>query len=110
GAGEPLIIGVPDVRAPEILNEVRNIASVLTKATVLIGADATSARVRERVRTASIVHIASHGSFRNDNPMFSAIQLGDGWLNLFDIYNLKTSAELVTLSGCGTAMSKIIGG
>ena len=43
-------------------------------------------------------------------PMFSSIQLGDTWLSLFDIYNLKTSASLVTLSGCGTGMSKIIAG
>ena len=42
--------------------------------------------------------------------MFSSIQLGDTWLSLFDIYNLKTGAELVTLSGCGTGMSEIIGG
>ena len=42
--------------------------------------------------------------------MFSSIQLGDTWLSLFDIYNLKTSARLVTLSGCGTGMSKIVGG
>ncbi|HEU5236919.1 MAG TPA: CHAT domain-containing protein, partial [Pyrinomonadaceae bacterium] len=108
--GTPLIIGVPDVRAPEILDEVKNIAAVLENATVLLGEDATAANVQDQVRTAHIVHIASHGSFRNDNPMFSSIQLGDSWLSLFDIYNLKTSADLVTLSGCGTGMSKIVGG
>jgi tetratricopeptide (TPR) repeat protein len=108
--GSPLIIGVPDVRAPEILDEVKNIAAVLENATVLIGAEATTASVQDHVRSAGIVHIASHGSFRNDNPMFSSIQLGDSWLSLFDIYNLKTSADLVTLSGCGTGMSKVIGG
>jgi CHAT domain-containing protein len=109
-AGPALIIGVPDVRAPEILNEVRDISSVLSNATVLVGPDATAVRVRELARTAGILHIASHGTFRNDNPMFSSIQLGDSWLSLFDIYNLKTSADLVTLSGCGTGMTKIVGG
>ena len=68
----------------------------------------------ERLRTlgasASFIHIASHGSFRRDNPMFSSIQLGDTWLSLFDIYNLKTTANLVTLSGCGTGMSSIVAG
>ena len=108
--GNPLIIGVPDVRAPQILDEVRNIASVLPNAVVLIGTDATVQQLRECAGTAGIVHIASHGSFRHDNPMFSSIQLGDTWLSLFDIYNLKTSAELVTLSGCGTGMSRIVGG
>jgi CHAT domain-containing protein len=108
--GDPLVIGVPDVRAPEILHEVENIASVLKNSNVFVGPEATADRLREFAKTARIVHIASHGAFRNDNPMFSSIQLGDTWLSLFDIYNLKTSAELVTLSGCGTGMSKIVGG
>ena len=42
--------------------------------------------------------------------MFSSIQLGDTWLSLFDIYSLKISAKLVTLSGCGTGMSKVVAG
>ena len=88
----------------------RNIASVFENAKVFIGAEATAARLREFSTTARVIHIASHGSFRDDNPMFSSIQLGDTRLSLFDIYNLRTSAELVTLSGCGTGMSKIVGG
>ncbi len=107
---DPLVIGVPDVRAPQILDEVHNIASVFQNAKVFVGADATVDRLREFSTSARLIHIASHGSFRNDNPMFSSIQLGDTWLSLFDIYNLRTSAELVTLSGCGTGMSKIVGG
>ena len=42
--------------------------------------------------------------------MFSAIRLGDTWLSLFDIYNLKISAGLVSLSGCGTGLSSIVAG
>ena len=42
--------------------------------------------------------------------MFSAIQLGDGPLSLFDLYDLRVSAELVTLSGCGTGLNALIGG
>lgn len=108
--GDPLIIGVPDARAPQILDEVRNIESVFSNARVFIGPEATAERLRRFVQHAGIVHIASHGAFRSDNPMFSSIQLGDTWLSLFDIYNLKTSAQLVTLSGCGTGMSKIVAG
>ena len=32
-------------------------------------------------------------------------RLGDNWLNLFDIFNLKLGAELTTLSACETGMS-----
>ena len=107
---DPLVIGIPDERAPQILDEVRDVASVFTNAKVLVGEEATANRLRELSPTAKLIHIASHGSFRHDNPMFSSIQLGDTWLNLFDIYNLRTSAELITLSGCGTGMSKVVGG
>jgi CHAT domain-containing protein len=56
------------------------------------------------------VHIATHGYFRQDNPMFSAIGLGDSQLNLFDLYQLNLPAELVTLSGCGTGLNVVVGG
>ena len=42
--------------------------------------------------------------------MFSAIRLGDAYLNLYDLYQLKLNAELVTLSGCATGMNVITSG
>ena len=39
--------------------------------------------------------------------MFSALKLGDRWLNLFDIFNLQLGADLTTLSACETGMSGI---
>jgi CHAT domain-containing protein len=42
--------------------------------------------------------------------MFSAIRLGDSFFTLLDLYQLKLSAELVTLSGCSTALSVVAAG
>jgi CHAT domain-containing protein len=56
------------------------------------------------------VHIATHGFFRQDNPMFSAIQLGGSRLTLFDLYQLELGAELVVLSGCGTGLNVVESG
>jgi CHAT domain-containing protein len=53
------------------------------------------------------LHIAAHGVFRADNPMFSSIKLGDSWLNLFDIFNLQLGNELTVLSACETGMSAV---
>ncbi len=39
--------------------------------------------------------------------MFSAIRLGDGDLYLYELFHLKLSADLLTLSGCGTGLSSI---
>ena len=57
-----------------------------------------------------LIHIATHGKFRQDNPMFSGIRLGDAYLNLYDLYQLKLDAELVTLSGCATGMNVVTSG
>src|SRR5207245_2941039 len=42
--------------------------------------------------------------------MFSSIRLSDSLLSLFDLYQLRLPAELVTLSGCGTGLNVVVGG
>ena len=42
--------------------------------------------------------------------MFSSIHLGDSELSLFDLYQLRLPAELITLSGCGTGLNVVVGG
>ncbi len=105
-----LVMGVPDPCAPYILNEVHAVASVLSQAEVHVGADATYELLRDVGSRKRFVHIATHGSFRQDNPMFSSISLGNAQLSLFDLYQLDLPAELVTLSGCGTGLNVVVGG
>jgi CHAT domain-containing protein/predicted negative regulator of RcsB-dependent stress response len=66
-----------------------------------------------------IVHFATHGLLNNVHPELSGIVLSlvdeagrpqDGFLRLQDIYNLKLSAELVTLSACQTGLGKEVKG
>jgi CHAT domain-containing protein len=66
--------------------------------------------LREKGSQSRFVHIATHGWFRQDNPMFSSIKLGTSQLSLFDLYQLNLPAELVTLSGCGTGLNVVLGG
>jgi CHAT domain-containing protein len=108
--GGNLILGVPDPVAPQILDEVRAVSGVLGDADVYIGPAATDAVLREKGPTSRIVHIATHGWFRQDNPMFSSISLGNSHLSLFDLYQLNLPCELVTLSGCGTGLNVVVGG
>jgi CHAT domain-containing protein len=103
-------MGVPDPAAPHIRDEVEAVGSVLPNAEVFIGAEATHDVLRERGPHARYVHIATHGLFRQDNPMFSSISLGNSELSLFDLYQLNLPSELVTLSGCGTGLNVVVGG
>jgi len=101
------VLGVPDERAPLILDEVQAVAKSLPESELIVGAAATQAVLREKGGSSRLIHIATHGSFRQDNPMFSGIRLGDAYLNLYDLYQFRLDAELVTLSGCATGMNVV---
>ncbi len=103
-------MGVPDPAAPHIEDEVKAVASVLPDAEVYVGPAATLEVLREKGSQSRFVHIATHGWFRQDNPMFSSISLGNSELSLFDLYHLSLPCELVTLSGCGTGLNVVVGG
>jgi CHAT domain-containing protein len=109
GAGT-VIMGVSDAGTPFILDEVRAVAAALPASELFIGADATARELQTRGETSRFIHIATHGFFRRDNPMFSSIRLGDGPLSVYDLYQFRLSAELVALSGCGTGLSVVVGG
>jgi len=109
-AGRSLILGVPDPRAPNILEEVQAISAILPDSELYVGENATEERLREKGPSSPFIHIATHAYFRQDNPLFSGIRLGTSYLTLLDLYRLSLPAELVTLSGCATGMSVVAGG
>ena len=79
--------------------------------TLLLGGDATQSHLRELAPAADILHLATHGVFRQDNPLFSALRLADGWLTLADVEWMDLrQASLVTLSACETGAGDLRGG
>src|SRR5580700_3267942 len=105
-----LVMGIPDERAPQILAEVQSVAAILPNAELLLGTQATAENLRKKGSQSALLHIATHGTYRQDNPMFSGIRLGDGYLNLYDLYQMRLSARHVTLSGCATGMNFVAAG
>ena len=76
-----------------------------------LDAEATSARLRQYAPDCTLLHIAAHGRFRHDNPLFSALHLGDGPLLLADLGDLRLpGAPLVVLSACETGLGDLRGG
>ena len=105
-----LVLGIADERAPQILDEVQSVAALLPQSSLHLGDRATSSLLREKGPQTGLLHIATHGVYRQDNPMFSGIRLGDGYLNLYDLYQMRLGAKLVTLSGCATGMNFVAAG
>jgi CHAT domain-containing protein len=108
--GKALIMGVPDSRAPFIAEEIDAVAKTFPGARVFLGEEASAERLVAYGSTSPFVHIATHAQFRRDNPMFSSVRLGSGPFSVIDLYQLRLSAELVTLSGCSTGLNAIVGG
>jgi CHAT domain-containing protein len=105
-----LIMGLPDALAPCIADEVRAVSGMLPNPRVFLGSEATADELRTHGPSSQFIHIATHGLFRRDNPMFSSIRLGSGPLSVYDLYELRLSADLVTLSGCSTGLNAVVGG
>ena len=105
-----MILGVPDSKTPYIEQEVQCVAAAFSESKVFLGRDATLDVLRKSGAGSCIIHIATHGSFRQDNPLFSSIHLGDSYLNLYDLYELRLPVQLLTLSGCSTGLNAVAGG
>jgi CHAT domain-containing protein len=108
--GASLVMAVDDPRIPAALQEAESVASWLEGATVLVGAEARCDELASRAGACDVVHLACHGMFRADNPMYSSLQLHDGWLTADDILGLRLDGALVTLSACESGRGQVIGG
>ena len=69
--------------------EIDPIASNYPGATVLRDGTATADRVLEALDGAWLAHVAAHGTFRSDNPLFSALTMDDGPLTVHDFERLR---------------------
>lgn len=81
-------------------------------ATMLVGNEATEARVKALLGTVGLVHLATHGELREDDPLSSAVLLvpgagEDGRLEVREVFGLDLHARLVVLSACETGLGKL---
>jgi hypothetical protein len=67
---------------------------------VLAGGSATTARVLAAIDGAGLAHIAAHGTFRADSPMFSSLRLDDGPMTVHDLERLRRAPFRLILPSC----------
>ncbi|MET7426459.1 CHAT domain-containing protein [Dactylosporangium sp. NPDC005555] len=102
-SGPAVLIAGP--RLPEAATEVAALAAVWPGATVLTGPRATVAAVTAAFSGAGLVHVAAHGAFRADNPLFSTLALADGPLFAYELERLPRSPGCVVASACETGLA-----
>lgn len=106
-----LLLGVADEQTPRVRDEIEAVAPLFPESVTLLDEQATLAALYEHAPRADVLHLACHGQFRPDNPLFSSLRLKDGWLNMRDAYRLDLQqCGLVTLSACETGMSAVAPG
>lgn len=110
--------------APELPGsgrEVTSIASLYPASEVALylreAATETNVKANPLLRTARRIHFATHGFVDEANPQLSGLLLTrgpgdgeDGRLQVYEIFNLWLSADLVALSACETGLGEEVSG
>ncbi len=92
---------------PGAAGEITGLARRHPGAVRLTGRRATVAAVRGALDGAGMAHVAAHGSFRADNPLFSCLHLADGPLTVYDLEGLRRAPDVVVLSACDSALADV---
>ncbi len=105
-----LLMGVGDEQIPGVHQELHALDQIFGEIKRYSDEAATSEALRVNAGEVDVIHLACHAQFRSDNPLFSALRLGDGWFTARDTYGLKLNCGLVTLSACETGMNAVAPG
>ena len=103
---------------PLAAKESRRVAQIMAGklgTRVFTDGQATESAFFREAPAASYLHLAVHSLLNNEQPYYSALLLApepasDGLLQTFEIASTHLNAQLVTLSGCETALGKMVRG
>ena len=111
--------GRPLPALPGARQEILSVARLLpaTSVTVLTGKDASEQRVAELAGRSAVIHLATHGVIREDDPLESYLALSrsgpgpgqDGLLTAQKVYGLELHSDLVFLSACRSGLGQLSG-
>ena len=85
-------------------SEIPSLAAEYPHATVLGSGTATARRVLTALDGAGLAHIAAHGTFRADSPLFSSLRMDDGPLTVYDLERLRRAPYRVIFSSCDSGV------
>ncbi|WP_158847759.1 CHAT domain-containing protein [Saccharothrix deserti] len=103
--GRRVVVSGPDL--PHAAAEVAALARRYPEARRFTGRTARVDDVITALDGAELGHIAAHGRFRADNPLFSELRLADGPLTAYDLERLARPPRRIVLSACDSGRSAV---
>jgi tetratricopeptide (TPR) repeat protein len=100
------------VRGPGLASggaEIPDLAAAYPDAHVIEDDAATASAVLKAIDGSALVHLAAHGRFRADSPMFSSIRLADGPLTVYDFQQLHRTPYRIVLPSCDSGALQPVG-
>jgi tetratricopeptide (TPR) repeat protein len=98
-------------RLEHAVSEAGRVAEVFASETQQLSGDsATVEATLAAMGRCDRLHAVAHTLLRDDNPMFSSLELADGFLNLYDLEGLESVPDTVVLSACDSAHDNVVGG
>lgn len=108
--------GLPDsarvavVVGPRLADPTAEVEAVLTSRPTARRLTASAATVDAGLALlgdSDIAHLACHGHFRRDSPMFSSLAMADGPLTVYDLESLASPPALVVLPACNAGLAAV---
>lgn len=102
----PAVLGIGNAseNLPGAAGEMRALREYFPASTVYTGEQATKDRLFQDAGRYDVIHLALHGVFDKQHPLFSRVDFFSSALYAREIFGLRLAATLVTLSGCETLL------
>ena len=100
------------VRGPGLVTdgaEVPLLAPLYDDVKILADGEATTGRVLSALDGTWLAHVAAHGTFRADSPLFSSLRMHDGLLSVYDFEQLRRAPYRLVLSSCDSGVLAPVG-
>jgi CHAT domain-containing protein len=109
-AAQAPVVVVAGPGLPGAQHEATTVAGLYPGSVVLTGTSAAAQTLAKRMDGAGLLHLAAHGCFRSDNPLFSSLRLADGPFTVYELERLTRAPHSVVLAACDTGRAHLVAG